>query len=84
MDHKRFLTPYQRLTAFLMLVGLAMGVQAQSTGPTSSEPKIIIRSEPITPQNEEATAAEAPDPALGEGKAGPTDCEQKFPMPASR
>ncbi len=67
-----------------LLSGLTIAAQAQSPNPASSEPKIIIRSEPIPPQNEETPAVPKPDPALGEGQAGPTDCEQKFPMPASR
>ena len=67
-----------------LLSALGVGALAQSPSPAPSEPKIIIRSEPIPPQDEEAPAAPKPDPALGEGQAGPTDCEQKFPMPASR
>ncbi len=59
-----------------LLSGLAIAAQAQSPSPDPSEPKIIIRSEPIPPQNEETPAAPKPDPALVEGQAGPTDCEQ--------
>jgi len=56
-------------------------VSAQSNSAPSSEPKVIIRMEPMPPEKEEPPAI---DPALGEGRAGPTDCEQKFPMPPSK
>ena len=56
-------------------------VSAQSNSAPSSEPKVIIRMEPMPPEKEKPPTI---DPALGEGRAGPTDCEQTFPMPPSK
>lgn len=61
--------------------GLTFSVSAQPSSAPSSDPKVIIRVEPMAPEKEEPPAI---DPALGEGRAGPTDCEQKFPMPPSK
>ena len=36
-----------------LFIGLAIEAQAQSPSPDPSEPKIIIRSEPIPPEKEE-------------------------------
>ena len=56
-------------------------VSAQSNSAPSSEPKVIIRMEPMPPEKEKPPTI---DPALGEGRAGPTECEQTFPMPPSK
>jgi hypothetical protein len=68
------------LLAFTLSVPV-FSVSAQPGSAPSSEPKIIIRVEPMPPEKEEPRTI---DPALGEGRAGLTDCEQKFPMPPSK
>ena len=91
MDHKIKLRnfPIQALCT-IVLAGFMVGVQAQAPSVTPSEPKIIIRVEPVPPEKEEVVSANAnpnpnaPDPALGEGKEGPNDCELKYPMPPSK
>lgn len=71
----------QPLLLAFALAGLAFSIHAQPNSAPASEPKVIIRVEPMAPEKEEPPAI---DPALGEGRAGPTDCEQKFPMPPSK
>ena len=71
----------QPLLLAFALVGFAFSIHAQPNSAPASEPKVIIRVEPMAPEKEEPPAI---DPALGEGLAGPTDCEQKFPMPPSK
>ena len=71
----------QPLLLAFALAGLAFSIHAQPSSAPASEPKVIIRVEPMAPEKEEPPAI---DPALGEGRAGPTDCEQKFPMPPSK
>ena len=66
--------------AFTLSV-LAFSVSAQPSSAPSSDPKVIIRMEPMPPEKEEPPTI---DPALGQGRAGPTDCEQKFAMPPSK
>jgi hypothetical protein len=56
-------------------------VSAQSSSAPSSEPKVIIRMEPTPLEKEKPPTI---NPALGEGRAGPTECEQTFPMPPSK
>ena len=63
------------------LAGFAFSIHAQPSSAPASEPKVIIRVEPMAPEKEESAL---PGPALGEGRAGPTDCEQKHPMPSSK
>ena len=62
--------------AFTLSV-LAFSVSAQPSSELSSEPKVIIRMEPMPPEKEKPPTI---NPALGEGRAGPTECEQKFQM----
>jgi len=71
----------QPLLLAFALAGLAFSIHAQPSSAPASEPKVIIRVEPIPPEKEGPPTI---DPALGEGRAGPTDCEQKFPMPPSK
>ena len=71
----------QPLLLAFALAGLAFSIHAQPSSAPAGEPKVIIRVEPMAPEKEEPPAF---DPALGEGRAGPTDCEQKFPMPPSK
>ena len=66
--------------AFTLSV-LAFSVSAQPSSAPSSDPKVIIRMEPMPPEKEEPPTI---DPALGQGRAGPTECEQKFAMPPSK
>ena len=63
------------------LAGLAFSIHAQPSTAPATEPKVIIRVEPMPPEKEGPSTI---DPALGEWRAGPTDCEQKFPMPPSK
>ena len=56
-------------------------VSAQPSSAPSSEPKVIIRMEPKPLEKEKPPTI---DPALGEGRAGPTECEQKLAMPPSK
>ena len=83
MGHKMTMLQhtYAKLGAVLILTGMAVFAQAQTPSANPSEPKVIIRVEPMPLEKEETPT---PDPALGEGRAGPTDCEQKFPMPPTR
>ena len=71
----------QPLLLAFALAGFAFSIHAQPNSAPTSEPKVIIRVEPMAPEKEEPPAI---DPALGEGRAGPTDCEQKFPMPPAK
>jgi hypothetical protein len=71
----------QPLLLAFALAGFAFSIHAQPSSAPAGEPKVIIRVEPMAPEKEEPPAI---DPALGEGRAGPTDCEQKFPMPPSK
>jgi hypothetical protein len=87
MDHKIKLSNFPiQVLCTIVLAGFMVGVQAQAPSVTPSEPKIIIRVEPVPPEKEEVASANpnAPDPALGEGKEGPNDCELKYPMPPSK
>jgi len=71
----------QPLLVAFALAGLAFSIHAQPNSAPAGEPKVIIRVEPMAPEKEESAL---PGPALGEGRAGPTDCEQKHPMPSSK
>ena len=91
MDHKIKLSNFPiQVLCTIVLAGFMVGVQAQAPSVTPSEPKIIIRVEPVPPEKDEVVSANAnpnpnaPDPALGEGKEGPNDCELKYPMPPSK
>jgi len=70
--------------AILLAITLSVpvfSVSAQSSSSPSSEPKVIIRMEPTPLEKEKPPMI---NPALGEGRAGPTECEQTFPMPPSK
>jgi hypothetical protein len=70
--------------AILLAITLSVpvfSVSAQSSSAPSSEPKVIIRMEPTPLEKEKPPTI---NPALGEGRAGPTECEQTFPMPPSK
>ena len=71
----------QAIVLAFTLPVLAFSVSAQPSSAPGSEPKVIIRMEPMPPEKEKPPTI---DPALGEGRAGPTDCEQTFPMPPSK
>jgi hypothetical protein len=83
MDHKIAISQfaYAKLSAILFLTGMVVCAQAQTPSANPSEPKIIIRAEPTSPEKGETPIS---DPALGEGRAGSSDCEQKFPMPPAK
>lgn len=63
-----------------VLVGSVFSVSAQPNLNSATEPKVIIRVEEILPEKEDS----APSPALGEGRAGPSDCVQKYPPPSQK
>ena len=71
----------QPLLLAFALAGLAFSIHAQPNSAPAGEPKVIIRVETLPPEKEESVLQ---GPALGEGRASPTDCEQKFPMPPSK
>ena len=66
--------------AFTLSV-LAFSVSAQPSSAPSSDPKVIIRMEPMPPEKEEPPTI---DPALGEGRAGRVDQQRASGQLAER